>query len=72
MLGVFDRMFSLTPLFGFFVVVGVFIVVEWGVWFGSYSSRIPVLARARQLVFTYAQRHSPTYFDSMLTGQTRI
>jgi ATP-binding cassette subfamily B protein len=57
------------PLAGFFVVVGVFIVVEWGVWYCSYSSRIPVLARARQLVFTYAQRHSPTYFDNMLTGK---
>ena len=42
---------------------------EWGVWYCSYSSRIPVLARARQLVFTYAQRHSPTYFDNMLTGK---
>ena len=46
-----------------------FIVLEWGVWYCSYSSRIPVLARARQLVFTYAQRHSPTYFDNMLTGK---
>ncbi len=50
-------------------MVAVFIVVEWGAWYGSYSSRIPVLARARQLVFTYAQRHSPTYFDNMLTGK---
>ncbi len=57
------------PLLGFFAVVGVLIVIEWGAWYGSYSSRIPVLARARQLVFTYAQRHSPTYFDNMLTGK---
>ena len=57
------------PLFQFFAVVAVFIVLEWGVWYCSYSSRIPVLARARQLVFTYAQRHSPTYFDNMLTGK---
>jgi ABC-type multidrug transport system fused ATPase/permease subunit len=57
------------PLLGFFGVVAVLIVVEWGAWYGSYSSRIPVLARARQLVFTYAQRHSPTYFDNMLTGK---
>jgi ATP-binding cassette, subfamily B, bacterial len=57
------------PLFAFFTVVATFIVVEWGAWFCSYSSRIPVLARARQLVFTYAQRHSPTYFDNMLTGK---
>ncbi len=57
------------PLFSFFGVVAVLIVVEWGAWYGSYSSRIPVLARARQLVFTYAQRHSPTYFDNMLTGK---
>jgi ABC-type multidrug transport system fused ATPase/permease subunit len=57
------------PLLEFFAVVGVFIVVEWAAWYCSYSSRIPVLARARQLVFTYAQRHSPTYFDNMLTGK---
>ncbi len=58
-----------SPLVGFFAVVAVFILVEWGAWFCSYSSRIPVLARGRQLVFTYAQRHSPTYFDNMLTGK---
>ncbi|HEY4014360.1 MAG TPA: ABC transporter ATP-binding protein [Polyangiaceae bacterium] len=57
------------PLAHFFAIVGSAIVVEWGAWFCSYSSRIPVLARARQLVFTYAQRHSPTYFDNMLTGK---
>ncbi|MFL5307980.1 MAG: ABC transporter ATP-binding protein [Polyangia bacterium] len=57
------------PLLSFFAVVGVFVVVEWAAWYCSYSSRIPVLARARQLVFTYAQRHSPTYFDNMLTGK---
>ena len=57
------------PLVDFFVVVAAFVVVEWGAWYCSYSSRIPVLARARQLVFTYAQRHSPTYFDNMLAGK---
>ena len=57
------------PLLAFFGLVGLFIIVEWASWFCSYSSRIPVLARARQLVFTYAQRHSPTYFDNMLTGK---
>ncbi|MBV9948373.1 MAG: ABC transporter ATP-binding protein, partial [Myxococcales bacterium] len=60
---------ALRPLFEFFAIVAGSIVVEWGAWFGSYNSRIPVLARARQLVFTYAQRHSPTYFDNMLTGK---
>jgi ABC-type multidrug transport system fused ATPase/permease subunit len=57
------------PLLQFFAIIALFIVVEWGAWFCSYSSRIPVLARARQLVFTYAQRHSPTYFDNMLAGK---
>jgi ABC-type multidrug transport system fused ATPase/permease subunit len=57
------------PLLQFFGIIAAFIVVEWGAWFCSYSSRIPVLARARQLVFTYAQRHSPTYFDNMLAGK---
>jgi ATP-binding cassette subfamily B protein len=57
------------PLFGFFAILATSIVVEWAAWLCSYNSRIPVLARARQLVFTYAQRHSPTYFDNMLTGK---
>jgi ATP-binding cassette subfamily B protein len=57
------------PLVGFFCILGASMIVEWGAWFCSYSSRIPVLARGRQLVFTYAQRHSPTYFDNMLTGK---
>lgn len=57
------------PLVGFFSLVAVSIVVEWAAWLCSYNSRIPVLARARQLVFTYAQRHSSTYFDNMLTGK---
>jgi ATP-binding cassette subfamily B protein len=57
------------PLLGFFAILAVSMVVEWAAWFCSYSSRIPVLARARRLVFTYAQRHSPTYFDNMLTGK---
>jgi len=60
---------AVRPLLEFFAIVAASIVVEWGAWFGSYNSRIPVLARARQLVFTYAQRHSPTYFDNMLTGK---
>jgi ABC-type multidrug transport system fused ATPase/permease subunit len=57
------------PLVHFFAVVGTWIVIEWGAWYCSYASRIPVLARARQLVFSYAQRHSPSYFDNMLTGK---
>jgi ABC-type multidrug transport system fused ATPase/permease subunit len=59
----------LQPLFGFFAIIATLVVVEWGAWYCSYTSRIPVLARARQLVFTYAQRHSPTYFDNMMTGK---
>jgi ATP-binding cassette subfamily B protein len=57
------------PMSAFFGILICSITLEWGAWFCSYSSRIPVLARARQLVFTYAQRHSPTYFDNMLTGK---
>jgi ATP-binding cassette subfamily B protein len=57
------------PLAWFFVAVAASIVVEWGAWYCSYSSRIPILARARQLVFQYAQRRSPTYYDNMLTGK---
>ena len=57
------------PLVQFFAVVGTWIVVEWAALYCSYAGRIPVLARARQLVFSYAQRHSPSYFDNMLTGK---
>ncbi len=59
----------LRPLLGFFVVLALTILAEWVAWLCSYRSRIPVLARARQLVFRYVQRHSPTYFDNMLTGK---
>jgi ATP-binding cassette, subfamily B, bacterial len=60
---------AVRPLLDFFAIVAVSMFVEWGAWYCSYTSRIPVLARARQLVFTYAQRHSPAYFDNMLTGK---
>jgi ABC-type multidrug transport system fused ATPase/permease subunit len=57
------------PLVRFFAVVGTWMVVEWGAWYCSYASRIPALARARRLVFGYAQRHGPGHFDNMLTGK---
>lgn len=45
------------------------VLAEWTSWFGTYRGRIRMLARARQIVFSYVQRHNVTYFDDMLTGK---
>lgn len=45
------------------------VCAEWGSWFGTYRGRIKMLSRARQIVFSYVQRHNVTYFDDMLTGK---
>ncbi len=51
------------------VIFAVQVVTEWIAWFCSYQGRIRVLARARQVIFSYVQRHNATYFDDMLTGK---
>lgn len=51
------------------IIFAIQIVTEWVAWFCSYQGRIRVLARARQVIFSYVQRHNATYFDDMLTGK---
>lgn len=57
------------PLGIFLGLIGLAMMLEWVAWTASYNGRIPILARARQLVFNYVQRHTTTYFDNMLTGK---
>jgi len=65
--GAWQAMFH--PLAMFIGLILLSMVVEWVAWFSSYNGRIPVLARARQLIFNYAHRHPSSYFDNMLTGK---
>lgn len=48
---------------------GLTLVLEWWSWSSTYFGRLRMLARARQMVFSYVQRHNVTYFDDMLTGK---
>ena len=38
-------------------------------WFCSYHTRSPMLTRIKEQVFAYAQRLSPAYFESTLSGK---
>jgi len=38
-------------------------------WFCSYNTRSPMLVRMKEEVFAYAQRLSPAYFESTLSGK---
>src|SRR5581483_6317553 len=38
-------------------------------WFCSYNTRSPMLIRVKEEVFAYAQRLSPAYFESTLSGK---
>src|SRR6185312_5936758 len=38
-------------------------------WFSSYHTRSPMLVRIKEDVFAYAQRLSPAYFESTLSGK---
>lgn len=40
-----------------------------GMWFCSYHTRSPMLIRIKEEVFAYAQRLSPAYFESTLSGK---
>lgn len=57
------------PLGIFLGLIALAMVCEWIAWTASYNGRIPILARARQLVFNYVQQHTTNYFDNMLTGK---
>src|SRR5438105_4044188 len=50
------------------LVVGRF-ALDGGMWFCSYHTRSPMLMRIKEEVFGYAQRLSPAYFESTLSGK---
>src|SRR5437879_10391596 len=50
------------------LVVGRF-ALDGAMWFCSYHTRSPMLMRIKEEVFGYAQRLSPPYFESTLSGR---
>jgi ATP-binding cassette, subfamily B, bacterial len=50
------------------LVVGRF-AIDGAMWFCSYHTRSPMLVRIKEEVFAYAQRLSPGYFESTLSGK---
>jgi len=43
--------------------------LDGAMWFSSYYTRSPMLVRIKEEVFAYAQRLSPAYFESTLSGK---
>ena len=54
-------------LFASLVIVRLFIDLT--CWISSYKLRFSLLERMRSAIFAYVQRHSPSYFDSNLSGK---
>lgn len=50
------------------LVIGRF-ALDGAMWFCSYNTRSPMLVRIKEEVFAYAQRLSPAYFESTLSGK---
>ncbi|MGC3980183.1 MAG: ABC transporter ATP-binding protein [Steroidobacteraceae bacterium] len=50
------------------LVIGRF-ACDGAMWFSSYQARTPMLVRIKEEVFAYAQRLSPAYFESTLSGK---
>jgi ATP-binding cassette, subfamily B, bacterial len=44
-------------------------LIDAAMWFCSYRTRSPMLVRIKEEVFAYAQRLSPAYFESTLSGK---
>lgn len=44
-------------------------VLDGAMWFCSYHTRSPMLVRMKEEVFAYAERLSPAYFESTLSGK---
>jgi ATP-binding cassette, subfamily B, bacterial len=62
-----DRLAAPLLLFGS-LVIGRF-ALDGAMWFCSYNTRSPMLVRIKEEVFAYAQRLSPAYFESTLSGK---
>ena len=61
---------ALTGPFTFFaVLVAARFFCDGAMWFCSYNTRSPMLIRIKEEVFAYAQRLSPAYFESTLSGK---
>jgi ABC-type multidrug transport system fused ATPase/permease subunit len=57
------------PFTLFAVLVVARFVLDLSMWFCSYHTRSPMLVRIKEEVFAYAQRLSPAYFESTLSGK---
>lgn len=61
---------ALTGPFALFAaLVAARFVCDAATWFCSYHTRSPMLIRIKEEVFAYAQRLSPAYFESTLSGK---
>ncbi len=57
------------PFALFAALVAARFVCDAATWFCSYHTRSPMLIRIKEEVFAYAQRLSPAYFESTLSGK---
>jgi ATP-binding cassette, subfamily B, bacterial len=57
------------PVVLFVVLIVSRFVLDSMMWFCSYHTRSPMLVRIKEEVFAYAQRLSPAYFESTLSGK---
>jgi ATP-binding cassette, subfamily B, bacterial len=57
------------PFILFAALVGSRFVLDGAMWFCSYNTRSPMLVRMKEEVFAFAQRLSPAYFESTLSGK---
>jgi ATP-binding cassette, subfamily B, bacterial len=57
------------PFLLFAALVAARFICDAATWFCSYHTRSPMLIRIKEEVFAYAQRLSPAYFESTLSGK---
>jgi ATP-binding cassette, subfamily B, bacterial len=57
------------PFILFAALVAARFFCDAAMWFCSYHTRSPMLTRIKEEVFAYAQRLSPAYFESTLSGK---
>src|SRR6185437_3808206 len=57
------------PFVLFAALVAARFICDAATWFCSYHTRSPMLIRIKEEVFAYAQRLSPAYFESTLSGK---
>ena len=58
-----------SPFIVFALLVVARFVFDAAMWFCSYNTRSPMLVRMKEEVFAYAERLSPAYFESTLSGK---